>query len=65
MAAISRVQVPFGGTRSGTARATFGQRGVWGELKAIEPDTQILNITSQVQVPALDDLTCWPPSAIC
>jgi hypothetical protein len=51
MAVITDVKVPFAGARSGTAKGTFGQRGVWGELKTLEPHTQILNITSQVPVP--------------
>jgi hypothetical protein len=51
MAAITRVTVPFAGARSGTARATFGQRSVWGELKVLEPHTFVQNFALHVPVP--------------
>src|SRR5215469_1181599 len=52
MTTITHVAVPFRGARSGTTRATFAQRGVWGELTVLEPHTQVLNFALQVQVPA-------------
>ena len=52
MPAVTHVTVRFRGVRSGTAMATFGQRGVWGELQVIEPHTYVQNIAPQVPVPA-------------
>jgi hypothetical protein len=51
MATISYAPVRFVAARSGTRRATFGQRDMWDKLRVMEPHTHVVNILQVIGVP--------------